>query len=79
MGVITISMKDEKEKRLREYAKEKYGERKGHLTMAITEAVDEKIEEDERGKARKKLLEIMEKGYHMGKIKIKHRSELYDR
>ncbi len=78
MGVITISMDDEKERKLREYAKLKYGERKGALSTAITNAITKEIEENQK-RVTEELMQIIKKGYHMGKIKIKHRSELYDR
>lgn len=37
------------------------------------------IQLEEKEKARKRLIEHMNKGYKMGKLLYKHRSELYDR
>lgn len=79
MGIITISMKDDVEKRFRQYAKEKHGNKKGYLGEAITEAVREKLDKDKSEKAREDFFKMMKKGYKLGGLGIKHRSELYDR
>jgi len=54
-------------------------QRKGFLGKFISNAVREYVKKIEQEEIRKKALERLEKGFHMGKIKIKHRSELYDR
>ena len=45
MGIITISMKDEVEKELRQTVKYEHGDSKGALGKAIEEAVNRWIEE----------------------------------
>lgn len=79
MGNITLSLEDKGEEKARRIAKKKFGGKKGALSRVFSEGI-RKLEGDEkRERSRKKLLEIMEKGYPMGKILYKHRSELYER
>ena len=78
MGVITISINDESEAMLRKIAKAKFSKKKGHLSMAITEAIKEwssKKDEEEIEKA----LELLYKGKDMGGIISKKRGDLYKR
>jgi len=77
MGTMTISINDETEQKLRKYAELKYGNKKGRLANVITEAIEDKINESEKKKAITEALEIMEKDFKV--VKVKHRSELYDR
>ena len=58
-------------------AKEK--QKKGFLGKTITEATRKHIEEKEQEGIRKRQIALMKKGFHMGKILIKHRNELYER
>jgi len=75
---ITINIEKEVLDKLRDLAlKEKT--KKGFLGKTITEATKKYLKEKEQEKIAKRQLEKMEKGYNMGKILIKHRSELYDR
>lgn len=75
---ITINMEKEVIDKLRNLAsKEK--QKKGFLGRTITEATKNYLEEKEQEQIRADLLKMLKKGYHMGKIQIKHRSELYDR
>ena len=75
---VTISIgKDVMDKLRKLAAKEK--QKKGFLGKTITEATRMYIEEKEQEKIRKRALQRLKIGYHMGKILIKHRSELYDR
>ena len=75
---ITINMDSEVVKELRMLAsKEK--QKKGFLGKTITEATKRYLSETEQEVIRNRQLSKMEKGYNMGKILIKHRSELYDR
>ncbi|MFB6100163.1 MAG: hypothetical protein ABEK16_02715 [Candidatus Nanohalobium sp.] len=74
MGIVTVSIDDEVEERLRE----KISGEKGSLGNAISEAVENWIEKDESSKALDRLKERMEKGYEMGKIQYESRSELHE-
>ena len=75
---ITITMEEEVLNKLRKLA-QKEKQRKGFLGRTITEATKKYIEEKEQEEIRKRQLKRLKEGYHMGKILIKHRSELYDR
>jgi len=77
MGVITISIDDNVEEKLRKIARARFNTGKGHLSMAITEAINEwtlKDNEDSIAKA----LELLEKGIKMKKVKFT-REELHER
>ncbi len=78
MATITVNVKDSVEKKFRKTASAKYGKRKGYLGEAVTEAM-EKWSEAESKKSVSKALEMLEKGFDMGKIKYKSRDELHDR
>lgn len=79
MGHITISLEKKDEQKLRALAKEKYGGKKGALAKAVAEGIGKLEQEKVRDRAIKKMIEIMDEGFDMGRILIKHRSELYDR
>jgi predicted transcriptional regulator len=79
MGHMTISLKEDKEQRLRALAKQKYGPRKGALSQTIEDLLELDEKEARRRRAIQSFLARGKKGYHLGKIAVKHRSELYDR
>ena len=79
MGHLTVSLSEESERKLRQIAREKYSDRKGALSQTIEDLVGLAQRESYRQRAIQSLLSHMERGYHMGKILYKHRSELYDR
>lgn len=76
---ITISVEENVENRFRKLAGATYGKRKGYLGKALTEA----MKEWERGKistnVNARALEMLEKGFKMGKITWKNRDELHER
>ncbi|MEK6952578.1 MAG: hypothetical protein AABX29_06190 [Nanoarchaeota archaeon] len=75
---ITINIEKEVLDKLRHLAsKEKT--KKGFLGRTITEATKKYLKEKEQEEIAKRQIALMEKGFDMGKILIKHRSELYDR
>lgn len=79
MGTITATVDDKVEKKFRGVVKSRFGTGKGKIGQAITQAMSKWIHEVEQEKIRDEALAQLEKGYHMGKILYKHRSELYDR
>ena len=79
MGTITVIVNDEIEKQFRETVKELEGLRKGNLGKAITEAMYKWVNEKRQKSIAQEMISLMEKGFNMGKIKIKSREELYDR
>ena len=72
---ITINMDKEVLEELRKQSDNK----KGFLGKTISKATKKYLEGKKHEDARKRLREILEKGYNMGKIQYKHREELYDR
>jgi len=79
MGTITISVDNDTEKRFREAAKKKLGERKGYLGKATTEALDLWIRKQTQEEIARDALALLEKGHHPGKHLYKERKDLYDR
>ena len=75
---ITINIETEVLSKLRKLAAAEK-QKKGFLGRVISEATKEYLKEKEQEEIRKRMLEKMSKGYHMGKVLIKHRDELYDR
>ena len=77
--VITISVQKDVEERFRRLAGTAYGRHKGYLGKAVTEAMQEwerkKMESDVNVRA----LEMLKKGFKMGKITWKKRDELHER
>ncbi len=76
--IITISVESETEERFRKLAGSAYGNRKGYLGKAVTEAMKEKIGRMETGTVAKSL-KLLENGITMGKLKFKSREELHER
>ena len=79
MGTITISVDNDTEKRFREAAKKKLGERKGYLGKATTEALDLWIRKQTQEEIARDALDLLKFGYHLGKHLYKERKDLYDR
>ena len=78
MGVLTISVNDETEEILRRIAIARFNKRKGYLSMAITEAVNEWAAK-ERNEDISKGLELLKKGIRMGGIVNKKREDWHKR
>lgn len=79
MATITVNIPMETEKMFRETVYRKLGKRKGSLGRALDEAMKKWTEEKQQKEIRERQLKLLAQGLHMGKILIKHRSELYDR
>jgi len=79
MGTITISVDDDTEKRFREAAKKKLGERKGYLGKATTEALEIWIKRQSQEEIAIDALALLETGLHFGKHLSTERKDLYDR
>jgi hypothetical protein len=80
MGNIYLSLDDDHETLLRQLAAEKYGSKKGSLSEVVMAAIDELAKENEKLRAKTRIIERMEKGYNLG-FKGKAyttRDELYD-
>ena len=79
MGTITISVDDDTEKRFREAAKKKLGERKGYLGKATTEALEHWVRLQSQEDIASDALALLKKGHPLGKHLYKERKDLYDR
>lgn len=77
-ATITVNVSSESEQRFRKTVKKMLGEEKGVLGKAISEALDLWVKEKELEDIRRKAIETLNKGFHMGKINYKSRAELYD-
>jgi len=79
MGIITVSISDEAENKLRETAKKKLGEGKGVLGKAVEEAVNKWADEDKQKEIAERQIQRMKQGlYSLGRWKF-NREEIYDR
>jgi len=79
MGTITISVDDNTEKRFREAAKKKLGERKGYLGEATTEALELWVQKQTQEELAQRALELLGKERHLGKLLYTTRQEIHDR
>ena len=79
MGIITVSISDEAENKLRKTAKKELGEGKGVLGKAIEEAIGVWHGEKEQKEIAKRAMEMMNKGLYSLKGWKFNRDELYDR
>ncbi|HLC31809.1 MAG TPA: hypothetical protein VJK51_04010 [Candidatus Nanoarchaeia archaeon] len=75
---ITIRIETDVLQKLRELALAEK-QKKGFLGRVISEAIKNYLKKREQVEIARRQLERMMKGYHMGKLLIKHRDELYDR
>lgn len=79
MGIITISVEDEVEARFRKWAAERFRNKKGFLGNAVTEAMKDKLKENEQKKIAEEAIALMNKGLKLGFKGYKSRDELYER
>lgn len=77
MGIITISVDDDVERKFRKAASSKYGKRKGYLGEALTEAMQTWVRSE--GGNVKKAIELLKNPHHGGGLLYKSRSELHER
>lgn len=76
---ITVNIREDAEKKLRELAAVKYGKRKGYLGKALSEAVDTWAEKTEKSDVDARAIAMLKKGFNMGGLKTKKRSEWHER
>ncbi len=77
--VITRAVDQELEKAFREFVARTYGNEKGVLSRATGDAYKKLMEENEQERIRRRALDILNKGFKMGKLNYKTRAELYER
>lgn len=76
---ITINVNRKLSKGFRKLAAIKYGKRKGHLGKAIDNAMRIWMAKQESEDVNISAIEELRKGYYLGGIKYKSRSELHER
>src|SRR3989344_5590118 len=79
MGIMTVSVETDTEKRFRETAKRFMGEGKGSLGRAVNEAMEGWIRQKEQEEIRERALRRLEIGYEIGRLLYKRRGELHER
>jgi hypothetical protein len=79
MGTITISIDDATEKKFREVASRRIGDRKGSLGKATTEALELWIRTQTQEEIAQEGLHLLRQGYDLGKRKYRTRDDLYER
>jgi len=72
MSVITISIEAEIEKKLRDLALGRYGNRKGSIGKTLTEAINILAGSGKEGTAEERLMRHAEIGFHLGRINSKN-------
>ena len=78
LGTITISIDDDTEKRFREVAKKKPGERKGYLGKATTKALECWMKQQTLEEIVLDALTLIRSGHHLGKHLYRTRNDIYD-
>lgn len=81
VGNVLVVLDDEKERLLRELAREKYNGKKGAISATVAEGIEALAKKDKRFKAIENQLALMEKGFDFGlknKKAYTKRSEIYD-
>ena len=77
MGTITIKVDDEIERTFKMIAKMTYSKRKRYLEKAITDAMENWINEKKQGEIAEDALNLMEKSFDFGKRLYEKRTELH--
>jgi len=79
MTTVTINLSDELNKKFREIVKLQIGEGKGTLGRAVEEALTSWIKQKNQVEIADEMINMMENGFDMGRVKIKKREELHER
>jgi predicted transcriptional regulator len=76
---ITVNVREDVEEKFRKLASAAYGRRKGYLGKAITEAMIEWEKKKAQSDVNVRAIEMLRKGFKMGGLKTKDRSEWHER
>jgi len=79
METLTINVQSDVIQEFRRVASEAFGNGKGHLGKAVTEAIQDWMYEREQKKIATEAINMMEHGFNMGKRLYKDRGELHER
>lgn len=78
VGTITLNVKDKTEEKFRMATELKFGKGKGILGKAASIALEQWADMQTKGNEAK-MLELLQKGFQMGKLNYKARAELHER
>ncbi len=78
MGIMTISIDDQKEEAFRKAVAKKFGTEKGAISKGVEWGMEKVIEDVGLENLRRRAIERLEKGYKIGFNGYTHRSELYE-
>lgn len=76
---MTISISDQTEKQFRKRVRKEIGTGKGKIGQAADDAFKGWVADKEQREIARRGIELLNRGFKMGKILYKHRSELYER
>lgn len=79
MKTITINVNEQIEGLFRELAAQEFGARKGYLGKAITDAMHGWVHERKQKKVAAEAMQLMQRGFDLGKWQYKTREELHER
>ncbi|MFH1751624.1 MAG: hypothetical protein ABH821_01650 [archaeon] len=74
---VTIALEKKVENVLRSLASDKYNNKKGALAKVVSESLYLLSNKNRRQKAMERQFKLMDKGFNLGRIKVKCRDELY--
>ncbi|MBU2100660.1 hypothetical protein KKG83_04690 [Candidatus Micrarchaeota archaeon] len=78
MGTITLNVEDTVEEKFRKVTALRFGKKKGSLGKAASIAFIQWSDRHTKG-SESRMLELLEKGFKMGKLRFKSRDELHER
>ena len=76
---ITVSVREDVERRFRRVAASKHGKKKGYLGRALTDAMERWADQEEASDAAAQTLKMLEEGLDLGGLKYSHKAELHER
>ena len=76
---LTVNVQKDVEERFRRLAGIAYGKHKGYLGKAVTEAMKSWETQRMKSDVNVRALEMLERGFKMGGLKTKNRSEWHER
>ena len=76
---ITIRLDEETDQKLRRYAENKYGKKKGAIKKVLEEAMDSLIKKDKQERIKEEAMRLLERGIKTKNSWKFNRAELHER